>query len=249
MRPTPIVFISAVVIVSVMVANYLYVMSEFCAFTERGQFGDMFGFSNALFSGLAFAGVIYTLYIQSKDLKEQRFETVFFQLLTLHKDIVNAMDFHGKKGERKGRDVFRTYYFQLKRKVKSPTTTLKDFEVDKGGKSKSSDYRVPIEEMLEHYCAVFDKRQSDLGHYFRNLYHTYRFLDEADIIDKNKYARILRAQFSSYELVFLFYNGLSKHGVEKFKPLMIKYGAIKNMDWDLLFNEAHADAYPDAAYE
>jgi len=38
----------------------------------RGAFGDMFGAANALFSGLAFAGLIYTLILQRTELKYQR---------------------------------------------------------------------------------------------------------------------------------------------------------------------------------
>ncbi len=41
---------------------------------SRGQFGDLFGSINALFSGLAFAGIIYTIYLQRKELKLQRDE-------------------------------------------------------------------------------------------------------------------------------------------------------------------------------
>ncbi|HAB16603.1 MAG TPA: hypothetical protein PLX89_11895 [Verrucomicrobiota bacterium] len=37
----------------------------------RGQFGDMFGGLNALFSGLAFAGVVYALLLQRRDLQQQ----------------------------------------------------------------------------------------------------------------------------------------------------------------------------------
>jgi hypothetical protein len=40
----------------------------------RGQFGDMFGGINALFTGLAFAGVIYTILLQRRDLELQRDE-------------------------------------------------------------------------------------------------------------------------------------------------------------------------------
>ena len=40
--------------------------------TERGQIGDMFGVVNTLFSGLAFAGVIYTLLLQRHELELQR---------------------------------------------------------------------------------------------------------------------------------------------------------------------------------
>jgi hypothetical protein len=40
----------------------------------RGQFGDIFGGVNALFTGLAFAGVIYTIFLQRKELELQREE-------------------------------------------------------------------------------------------------------------------------------------------------------------------------------
>lgn len=43
-------------------------------FQNRGTFGDMFGGLNALFSGLAFAGIIYTILLQREELKLQRQE-------------------------------------------------------------------------------------------------------------------------------------------------------------------------------
>lgn len=42
--------------------------------TIRGTFGDMFGGVNALFSGLAFCGIIITILLQSSELKLQREE-------------------------------------------------------------------------------------------------------------------------------------------------------------------------------
>jgi len=41
---------------------------------QRGQFGDMFGASTALFSGLAFAGVIIAMLYQREELSLQRQE-------------------------------------------------------------------------------------------------------------------------------------------------------------------------------
>ena len=41
---------------------------------ERGQFGDLFGSVNSLFSGLAFAGLIYAIFLQKKELSLQRTE-------------------------------------------------------------------------------------------------------------------------------------------------------------------------------
>src|SRR5687768_14058386 len=44
------------------------------SWSMRGQFGDMFGAVNALFSGLAFAGIIYTILLQREELEAQRKE-------------------------------------------------------------------------------------------------------------------------------------------------------------------------------
>ena len=42
--------------------------------SERGQFGDMFGALNTLFSGFAFGGVIYALVLQINGLRLQQIE-------------------------------------------------------------------------------------------------------------------------------------------------------------------------------
>lgn len=47
-------------------------INRFIDSNYRGIVGDMFGAVNALFSGLAFAGLIYTITVQSKELKLQR---------------------------------------------------------------------------------------------------------------------------------------------------------------------------------
>ena len=50
------------------------VYASFDNWAERGQFGDLFGSINALFSGLALAGIIYTIYLQKQELSLQRSE-------------------------------------------------------------------------------------------------------------------------------------------------------------------------------
>jgi hypothetical protein len=97
---------------------FLFFISE----TEkRGQFGDMFGAVNALFSGLAFAGLIITLILQRQELglqreeleqtreelknqrtefekenetlKYQRFENLFYNMLNLQQKIVEGLKY------------------------------------------------------------------------------------------------------------------------------------------------------------
>ena len=98
---------------------------------KAGVFGDSFGVLTALFSGLAFAGIVFTILLQREELKLQRkeltltreemarqhstlkkqnFENTFFQMLRLHNDIVNAIDLKrvapGKVELTSGRDCF-----------------------------------------------------------------------------------------------------------------------------------------------
>jgi hypothetical protein len=71
----------------------------------QGQFGDKFGAVNSLFSGFAFAAIIFTIILQNRELSHtkqamqdqsqtansQRFDTTFFQLIGLHNDITDKL--------------------------------------------------------------------------------------------------------------------------------------------------------------
>ena len=87
----------------------------------RGVFGDQFGAVNALFSGLAFTGVIVTLLLQRREIKNQaaslqrqQFESGFFQLLALHSGLIDQLDIGGFKG----RQAFEKFLKNMQ--IKSP---------------------------------------------------------------------------------------------------------------------------------
>lgn len=63
----PLVCLSLVV-VGIWAAAGLVVYLSLPSWNDRGTFGDMFGAVNALFSSLAFAGIIYTILIQRREL-------------------------------------------------------------------------------------------------------------------------------------------------------------------------------------
>lgn len=66
-----------VLFISVIMLQLVYAFIVFLCFKElsdRGLFGDMFGGITALFSGLAFAGMIYAIVLQSIELSLQREE-------------------------------------------------------------------------------------------------------------------------------------------------------------------------------
>ena len=64
-----IVLVIAIWITSWIITDNLYQNVE-----DRGAFGDKFGFINSLFSGLALAGIIYSIFLQQKELSLQRTE-------------------------------------------------------------------------------------------------------------------------------------------------------------------------------
>jgi hypothetical protein len=248
---------------------------------DRGTFGDMFGSVNAIYSGLAFAGIIFTILLQRKELryqreelketrqefitqnktlKAQRFENIFFNLVSLHNQIVNDIDYD-KRVQRsfnpgdsetvivKGRDVFRDRFNNLHSSLKEST----DFN--------------------ETYLEFYEKRKTDFGHYFRNLYRIIKMVHQTEFIaseelenrlnrpctkeelelcnyiERYKYTCIVRAQLSDYELLLLFYNCLSDNGIEKFKPLVEEYALLKNLPTGDIFDQSLIGRYSVNAFK
>lgn len=66
-------FLGVIVIWAVSALVTMYFLQEW---SDRGTFGDLFGAVNALFSGLAFAALIYTIALQRDEIKENRAEIV-----------------------------------------------------------------------------------------------------------------------------------------------------------------------------
>lgn len=227
---------------------------------ERGQFGDMFGGLNALFTALAFAALIYTVLLQRDELSLQRrelagqrkqlreqnrtfrlqsFENTFFQLLALHHQIVGAITIDGSAGMHRGRDAFELYYAAIRTR----------YGKERGTGRRDATSLDELNTVDAIYLREYEKRQADFGHYFRNLYHTLKLVEgSVTAEDKRQYAGFVRAQLSTFELLCLFYNCLSQQGVQKFKPLAERYALFKNLPQHLLLHEQHIAFYAGTAF-
>lgn len=73
--------------------------------------------------------------------------------------------------------------------------------------------------LIQIYDYYYHVHQSDLGHYFRNLYYIVRYVEKSKIREEDKieFIKILRSQLSNYELLLLAYNGLHPYGLEFYK--------------------------------
>ena len=66
--------VSFLAVIILWLASWFLVPHYLPVWSDRGAFGDMFGVVNALFSGLAFAGILIALYMQKHELELQRKE-------------------------------------------------------------------------------------------------------------------------------------------------------------------------------
>ncbi|SIO33385.1 Putative phage abortive infection protein [Chryseobacterium scophthalmum] len=90
---------------------------------------------------------------------------------------------------------------------------------------------------------LFEGHENNLGHYYRHLYHTVKFVVNYDnkIIDytnKRKYLQLLRAQLSNFEQVMLFYNWVSGYGKAwEDNKFFSDYRMIHNLSSKLFLDE------------
>lgn len=235
------VFVGVIVLwLSYPIWSYIYKGWFFNSkFIEMGVFGDSYGALNTLFSALAFTGIIASIYFQREELKATReelketrkemknqgdqfeaqtkalniqvFENTFFNMMKLHGDIVEGVEEFGDDGVIiKGRRAFKKIC------------------------ENCHDYRYRISGMNDFivlYEYYHNNNEASIGHYFRVLYQIIKFIDDStlDEAKKKTYVNIIRAQLSTYELILLQLNCLSKYGVDKHKPLIEKYSVLEHV--------------------
>lgn len=179
---------------------------------------------------------------QNLTLRQQKFENTFFQLINLFSSIVNSLDLRSRQTKAvttSGRECFDIFY----KRLRSHLTTI----VYGGASSNDNLSNATIQQTIQAYDILYRNEKSDLSHYFRTIYHIYKFIDQSDIENKKQYASIARAQLSSYEQILLFYNCLHENGRDKFKPYIEKYAVFKNIDDSLLINDNHLSEYSKGA--
>lgn len=92
---------------------------------------------------------------------------------------------------------------------------------------------------------AFEGHSEFLGHYYRHLFHTVKYVVSVDLLtygDKIRYLRILRAQLSNHEQMMLFYNWLSGYG-DKWEndenQFFTEYCMIHNLWYNELFDDPY----------
>lgn len=170
--------------------------------------------------------------------QKNQFENIFFNLLTQQR--------------------------QIKDGIKTSVHFEEEGEVDTGGSNFFDDLATRIkmdfetktktkEELIKLYHHWFTIHNSDLGHFFRHLYHIVKFVDRnpyfnsiannSMFLKKTDYIKILRAQLSNSEIVLLALNGLTKQG-ENFKKYIDNYELLVNINLETEMPEEYISRVP-----
>lgn len=245
-------------------------------------FGDFMGGTlNPILAFLSFLALLQTIKIQSKELKNstkelketrkatrdsaealkeqsnsikiQNFENTFFNMISLHNEIINSLNIkpytwfklrYDKFGDSEdiikrtesnqiGKDTI-TFFKNLLREFLNEFNTYST-------KNEYSDIKYnlgegTIEKPLnqnsrsnEFYLIFYENSSNYLEHYFRNIYQIIKFIDFSFIENKKFYINILRTQLTNDELEIFFYNAISDLGNEKLLPLLIKYSFFEHL--------------------
>lgn len=233
---------------------------------KSGQSGDMFGGVTALFSGLAFAGLIFTLFVQKQELRYQRKELSFLvnEQRETKGHLKDQADHLKSQSDFIEKQIFENSFFQLLRSFNEyvANTKIKQSEQLLEGRDAFEElyqrfarnvfgyYSSPgpgSVSFLDTYNRFYDEHIDDLGPYYRQLYNILKFIRSSSIQDQKFYSNVVRAQLSRSELSLLACNIASPFGSLKMAPLIKEFEVLKHCDdADFLRNDSwdgHLDKF------
>ncbi|MFC1483856.1 hypothetical protein ACFL6Q_02260 [Candidatus Neomarinimicrobiota bacterium] len=248
-----------IVVLGLFSANGLILINH----PEKGLYGDMFGAASALFSGLAFAGIVFAivlqwediklqreelrlsreelkgqreqLKVQNKTLKLQQFESTLFQMLRLHNNIISQMEMlKHTTNPKSGRECFQTVYtLWLRGQLKK--------EVDE---SMSQ-----IQGLIKKaFGSIGDVFHSTLLPYFRRVYLVLEFIEFKAPIDKDFYGRLVSKELTQYERLLILYYNYSDYLPDRLRFLGYEYALFDGIAEEELPHPSHKKLLQDSFY-
>lgn len=239
-----------------------------------GPFGDFFGgMLNPILTFCSFMALLMTIVLQQKELKLtreeleetrkatrdsaealqeqshsiklQNFENTFFNMLNLHREIINNLllkclkkhwIYNGNShwaGTKESIPIEQRKYLYT---ILNQQINIEEDDDFYGKKVISKLFEIlncyiknaEVKNINTLYDNFYKEYNEIIGHYFRNIYHILKYIKKTSEkkqidIDSKFYTNILRAQLSNSELALLLLNALSKYGKDELFPLLIEY--------------------------
>ena len=201
-----------------------------------GVFGDSFNVLTSLFTGLAFAGVIISVILQTQELKEartefrgqkealqnQEFDNKFFQMLNLLNNITENFNIESDGKQYQGKETFKF----LKNKFQE---YIQNENYQSQNEEKFLDFQSAFNDFNNSYDTTFK-------YYFINLYQILKYINVyiEDEEEAKEYTNMLRAQLTKNHLVLLAYNaiGVQDFTTNDYQLLVEKYSFFEHLRYD-----------------
>ncbi len=235
----------------------------------RGTFGDMFGAVNALFSGFAFACLIYAVFMQREELSLQREELK----LAREEAAATRDEIRGQKEQAIAQNAtlsqqtFENTFFQL---LNHHVEIMNDMKTSAMGVHYvgRASFGLYFERMVSNYNSISSNSSAErsevlrtfvenlapsmdqsVGHYLRSLHNILEFIDVGQIENKHRYARFVSDQLSSNELSVIMYCCMFADKYKILKELIERYSVLRNItQYDLLERVEYQSHYSKSAF-
>jgi hypothetical protein len=225
--------------------------------------GYIGGFIGVFWAATGSLLIFLNLNEQKQQFNKNQIDSSFFNLMNFYfeslKEITGEKEFYSPaEGEYRGRRYLRYAHDDLKlileRKKSALTNTNKGlYDLIETKNIEKIDSKT-IEELrnflTEIYNGFYDKRKSQLGHYFRLIFNIIQYIDESGVTwkEKIKYVNLIQAQMSDVELGLIFYNGLTEKGRKLFNYLE-DYSFLENISEDGIIFSINKILYPKTKFK
>ncbi len=221
------------------------------------------GVLTPVLSAFAFFGLLYTVHLTQKQVtfsrdalagtRDQTVNAAFFEMVTLHNQIVAGISLTEQTGGGQAgiAPTYTTYSGRLALKHIYADVFMPAYKVGTTQNDNKGAQKLQLPQFDRWFLDHVNKNFNDeLGHYFRNLYRILKFIRESALNEKSQrtLSGILRAQLSNPELGLIFYNGKSRLGEEKLKPLLEEFSMFQNMTPSMAINAESLRDYKVKAY-
>lgn len=163
---------------------------------------------------------------QSLTMKLERFESTFFNLITLLNDVVKRIIFY----DYVGKSALNKIYEDLGNRY----NTISDFHVDESD----------LDNINEAFMEIFENNKEDLRHYFNTCFQIYRLIDRSNINNKIVYSDIFRSQLSTAELGLSYYLNLSNMKRQSYIDFLNRFDVYRRFEDSDLLDPNHKTYYP-----
>lgn len=234
-------------------------------------FGDLFAGTVGVF--LSFAATLFmfvTFREQRKqfqenktDVKKDRFENTFFNLLSMLYQVRASADkeiYQRSKGKMQS---IIDFYNNLKSTYSKNAETQEQKEINEYLQKRKPNKveREKIEQYLSDFYYEYTQNiKFNIGYYYRYLFNIINFVidqwENSPNSDEtiHKYLNFIQAQMSNEELALIFYDAISPYGLDtnhyhKFKEEIDKYGFLENIGESTLLDRNHHIIYTNTLFK